>query len=607
MPREKLHELPAGASTRRHSNDDGVAPGTAGGWQPGPDQRQWFEPSGLGKLTGGLYRDVKQLNITLLPAAVLALTAAESRQLTGRQLDAIYKAKLGTQLGTKWLMTKQECWYRPPRPPYAGGSGSDERSPASDTAQHDIAVLMVDSRKPMPYYVPGTDLRSPDGWGLPRTKLHAGWTPSSGMVGRQVEYGLDTSAGTFQMALAVNHIYTQLHGYKFYLENPCPTTVIGVDEEMWRRSLDEGSRRRERFRPSLKTYMNREHVCRGLPASHRLGPFPPRSPPWLKLAALRYVLRRHSFVAYMDSDCYVTEVWQPLWPLLKATGLDDGRWIAAAEEYPPQKLRSDKRAGLANSGIMLLAGVPRYGAPILQMLEEWIWPFGERCNKDNPDIPAEQRFGCNPTWAFMWPYEQNALTNSIFARYPERYTLLRPGCPLNSPFGAFVRHLVGGTPAEAVYSDELRETWMMLALQCTLGIVLGAVHTPDGGSEGGALQVSSCTPNEPKLILDAAGCDETRLLRHSKPLHADVFARVRASHWVTCCALCHETAECQAWSHDQDRPAGVINCWLMRGFGSTRHSQNQVIGRRRQPRPARERYQRWETFDVPARASVPGE
>ena len=45
--------------------------------------------------------------------------------------------------------------------------------------------------------------------------------------------------------------------------------------------------------------------------------------------------------------------------------------------------------------------------------------------------------------------------------------------------------------------------------------------------------------------------------------------------------------------------------WLMRGFGSIRHSQNQVIGRKRQPRPATERYQRWETFDVPLRASVP--
>ena len=32
---------------------------------------------------------------------------------------------------------------------------------------------MVDSREPMPYYVPGTSLRSPAGWGLPRTKLHA--------------------------------------------------------------------------------------------------------------------------------------------------------------------------------------------------------------------------------------------------------------------------------------------------------------------------------------------------------------------------------------------------------------------------------------------------
>lgn len=64
-----------------HENADGVAPGTSG---ERSGQRHWFEQSGLGKLTGGLYRDAKQLNITLLPAAVLSLTVAESRQLTSK-------------------------------------------------------------------------------------------------------------------------------------------------------------------------------------------------------------------------------------------------------------------------------------------------------------------------------------------------------------------------------------------------------------------------------------------------------------------------------------------------------------------------------------------
>jgi hypothetical protein len=39
-----------------------------------------------------------------------------------------------------------------------------------------------------------------------------------------------------------------------------------------------------------------------------LGPFPPRGPPWVKIPAIRYLLRRHEFVVYLDSDCFVTEV-----------------------------------------------------------------------------------------------------------------------------------------------------------------------------------------------------------------------------------------------------------------------------------------------------------
>jgi len=188
-------------------------------------------------------------------------------------------------------------------------------------------------------------------------------------------------------------------------------------------------------------------VSVGLPADHRLGPFPPRGPPWAKLAAIRYLLRRHAHLAYIDSDVFVTEVWQPLPPLLEATGLLRGeRWIAAAEEFPPQKLRRDTRAGLANSGVLLLAGAPIAGAGILRAIEEWIWPVG------------------NPTWSFKWPFEQNALTTVVFRRYPRRYTLLKPGCPLNSPFGALLRHLVGGTPHRAVYHPDHRTAWLAEAL-----------------------------------------------------------------------------------------------------------------------------------------------
>jgi hypothetical protein len=86
-------------------------------------------------------------------------------------------------------------------------------------------------------------------------------------------------------------------------------------------------------------------------------------------------------------------VWQPITPLLQKTGLLNGsKWIAAAEEFPPQKLRRDFRAGIANSGVLLLAGAPTAGAEILKAVEKWIWPMA------------------NPTWMFKWPFEQNALT-----------------------------------------------------------------------------------------------------------------------------------------------------------------------------------------------------
>ena len=139
----------------------------------------------------------------------------------------------------------------------------------------------------------------------------SGWAPA----------GKADGWGTFQLALVTNHIYAQLHGYTFYLENPCPTNTSGVDDATYRTSIGEEWYRERPFKESLRVYMNTDPVCPQLPASHRLGPFPPRGPPWTKIAALRYVLRRHAYLLYLDSDAYVTEVWQPLEPLLELTGL----------------------------------------------------------------------------------------------------------------------------------------------------------------------------------------------------------------------------------------------------------------------------------------------
>lgn len=220
-----------------------------------------------------------------------------------------------------------------------------------------------------------------------------------------------------------------------------------------------------------------------------------------------------------------------------------------------------------------------------------------RCDRANLTIPASHRSGCNLIWMFSWPYEQNALTTSIFARYPDRFTLLRPGCPLNSPFGAFLRHLVGGTPAISVYNDELRPVWAMLALQCTLGIVLGALHP-----QGGALRVTPCTPDEPTLHLDARGYEAAHLHTNTAPVQPELFARVRAPDWLSCCALCNELDECSAWSYDLDRPAGLINRRLIGGFASTRVAQGQHLGYKRlsAPEEPQLRHISHVTYEVPA-------
>jgi len=418
------------------------------------------------------------------PEGVAALTVTQARSLRGPQIDGIIKKKLADVLGTKWLMQAQECWYRPERPVEAGGrNGSSTSSPlhgaggtgeahTRDYGKPDIAMLMVDNRPPFAYEVPGTSLRSPDGWGAKRTHITASWRPT------------EPSTSIFQMALVINHIYAQLHGYRFYLENPCPHVRIGVRKEDWESSVTPKQlvQPKSEWREAMANYTRTDPVCPGLPASHRLGPFPPRGPPWIKIAALRYLLRRHQYIIYLDSDCFVTEVWQPITPLLQSTGLLDGsRWIAAAEEFPPQKLRGDFRAGIANSGVLLLTGAPIAGAKILQSVEEWIWPMG------------------NPTWMFKWPFEQNALTQVVFRRNPERYTLLKPGCPINSPFGALLRHMVGGTPHRAIYHPDHRLPWLVDALQCTLRA------TNHSGSPA-APPLERCTPNERSLRLDASGC-----------------------------------------------------------------------------------------------------
>ena len=131
------------------------------------------------------------------------------------------------------------------------------------------------------------------------------------------------------------------------------------------------------------------------------------------------------------------------------------------------------------------------------------------------------------------------------------------------------------------YHHEHRHSWLLEALQCTLRIVQG----------GGAPE--RCTPNEPLLALDAAGCVEeasaTDAMMDAVPAPGSgtsVVARLRASDSQACCALCNAAAECTSWAFAFDYPMNVINCQLLAKFGAARHEKGHMIGHRRYaPRP----------------------
>ena len=583
-------------------------------------------------------------------------------------------------------MREQECEYEPPSRTWRAEDGTQQQKLGDAEGSLDVAILMVDDRRPLPYRIPGTPFASPTSWGLPRTVLHRSYLPprwgpmsmeranaealaameaavrhttSTGATspiggnsggsgseendsgnqgldefggdgddaggggesdisgdesveggssvgggegdgaggdggGGNVDESLHSRVSSFQLAVVINHIFAQLHGHAFYLESPCVNTSIGVDQQLWERSISSGLKRSRRGVWTAKhiKYLKNARICSPLSSAHRLGPFPPRPPAWAKLAAIRHVARRHAFVLYLDSDAFVTQIWQPIEPLISLLGLRSGaKWLAVAGEYPPQKLRRDTRAGLANSGVILLAGVPTAGAAILSMLEDWIWP--------SRGLPIA---------TFSWPYEQNALTQMILLgrKYSARVALLRPGCPLNSPFGAYVRHMVGGTPDRSVYHHHHRAAWLLQALRCTVNLVTAAASAgteraglqegemSDGGAlmgaEGHALQrAEGCAPNEPRLLLSlGASCGASHnfssplsgIEHGQRPVGGAVLSRVSASWWRACCAFCVLHEPCKAWSFHEGWPADTLNCLLLDGFRSTTPaSKTTLLGR----------------------------
>ena len=596
---------------------------------------------------------------------VQKLSVPQARALSGHDIDGLTHDGLLAALGSKWLMQKQECDYNPPSRSWS--AHSDHRR----AAQADVAILMVDHRSPMPYHVTGTRFASPREWGWPRVSLSSTFLPPrwghipshqaremaasvmaalAGLTAVQQDEATeeeledaagggdsmadmtshssaqgssDSSSGSsgyhrkestggirgerkdntaprvegFHLALVINHIFAQLHGHTFYLEAPCSSTFIGVNSTTWASSVSSTLPAHARkFTNKHERYLRAAVVCAALPSTHRLGPFPARPPAWSKLAALRYVAQRHAHVLYMDSDAYITRIWAPIEPLISLLGLDSGvKWLAVAEEWPPQKLRGDKRAGLLNSGVFLLSGVPAAGTGVLKMIEDWIWPSSGLALA-----------------AFSWPFEQNALTAMLLQRYPQKITVLLPGCPINSPFGAYIRHYVGGTPDRSIYHPHHRSAWLLAALRCTVGLVAAASEQPNTPAAQAGLkntysngstanntgandllqhsmasalkQREGCAPNELTVRLAVgAGCGgdanpDGSIYHDVRPVGATALGQLSLSCWRACCALCASLPACAAWAFHEDWPPDSINCILLDGFANTQPASGRFLG-----------------------------
>ena len=207
---------------------------------------------------------------------------------------------------------------------------------------------------------------------------------------------------------------------------------------------------------------------------------------------------------------------------------------------------------------------------------------------------------------YAWPYDQNALSEIVLRFYRTRVTMLRPGCPLNSPFAAYVRHYVGGTPDHAVYAAAHRAGWMLDALRCTVSLVRAAAAAAASdaaippaaaglsGAAGAALRrPAGCAPNEPWLAINVSGlCGDgggagvtplaaaPAVYRGVTPVGDVPLARVSAPWWRACCALCAAHAPCAVWAYDEEWPADARNCVLFgRIDAAARANDQRVVGR----------------------------
>lgn len=190
-----------------------------------------------------------------------------------------------------------------------------------------------------------------------------------------------------------------------------------------------------------------------------------RAPHWTKPCALYELLQKHEYVLSIDAaDTYIAMPRLRLEPLFAKTGLTDpksGLQIAVAEEWGSCASAGHHMGGDVNTGVILLKSSDK----TVQAMRNWYHEPSE-CKEAGAQDERCKRLVHS---LGHWPYDQTAFHVVVSAdpRYQDMVTLLKQGCPINSPFAEFIPHLVSGSHSGAHYHWQDRALIIKAAHNCT--------------------------------------------------------------------------------------------------------------------------------------------
>ena len=197
------------------------------------------------------------------------------------------------------------------------------------------------------------------------------------------------------------------------------------DESDSRAAVHESPKSHWRAKGMLPAMMNVVHAVRqGYDFAHVHLPVQSlkRHPAWWKLAAIRIMLHRYSFVLFMDTDAFFR---QPGIPrvidimVAEAQLARGGKIMAVARDLSPPDI--------ANTGILLFA----QSAQACNILHDWWY-----------SVVHHAKYA---KYRVAWSWEQAVFSQLLFSRYNESITLL-DASDWNSPEGKHLRNTRGDLP-----------------------------------------------------------------------------------------------------------------------------------------------------------------